>query len=326
MIAAPHRRPPRRWVASLPTSFAGRRRCFLATLLTAAMMPALAGPALGAKPDQTAPASPTRLFVVDDAAILRRMVREGRRLAEAKETVRLEDLKHQLESRRTARVKLAFESAGAPARPVEQWLPSRRQGTVAVVNAYLCDRCGRWHAAAASGFFVSPDGLVATCRHVVEGAEQGVLFVFTAAGRALPIEEVVAADADVDLALLKVPGDGHPALRLAEPPPTGAPVFVLSHPDDHFYVLTEGRVARHYRAMQRGFRPHMMAITADFALGSSGGPVFDAAGRVVALAASTDSVYYHETRRVQRDLQMVFKQCIPAVSLRRLAEQQQAGP
>lgn len=265
------------------------------------------------------PPSTAGLFVVDDAAILRRLIREGRRLAETHGGARLEDLKHQLESRATAPLSLHFEPTGAPAKPVEQWLPSRREGTVAVVNAYLCDRCDRWHAGAASGFFFTREGLVATCRHVVAGADQGVLFVFTAEGRVLPIQEVVAANAEVDLALLKVPGADHPALPLAEPPPAGAPVFVLSHPDDHFYVLTAGRVARHYLAVQRGSRPHMMGITADFALGSSGGPVFDAAGRVVALAASTDSVYYRETRQVQRDLQMVFKQCIPAVSLRRLA-------
>jgi hypothetical protein len=36
------------------------------------------------------------------------------------------------------------------------------------------------------------------------------------------------------------------------------------------------------------------------------------------MVASTDSVYYREEDGVQRDLQMVFKQCVPVTALRGL--------
>jgi hypothetical protein len=65
-----------------------------------------------------------------------------------------------------------------------------------------------------------------------------------------------------------------------------------------------------------------VSITADFARGSSGAPVLNDQGQVVAIVKSTDSVYYSENDERQRDLQMVFKTCIPAQNLLRLVEPQ----
>ena len=62
----------------------------------------------------------------------------------------------------------------------------------------------------------------------------------------------------------------------------------------------------------------MMTITADFAKGSSGAPVFDDRGNVAAMVASTSSVYYTQTKDTQKNLQMVFKQCVPAASILKL--------
>jgi V8-like Glu-specific endopeptidase len=61
-----------------------------------------------------------------------------------------------------------------------------------------------------------------------------------------------------------------------------------------------------------------MAITADFARGSSGSPVFNECGNVAGVVCSTQSIYYRETRGRQTDLQMVFKQCVPAEQVLKL--------
>ncbi|MBT3890365.1 MAG: hypothetical protein HOF72_07045, partial [Planctomycetaceae bacterium] len=53
-----------------------------------------------------------------------------------------------------------------------------------------------------------------------------------------------------------------------------------------------------------------MFITADYAKGSSGSPVFNSLGEVIGLVSSTESIYYTQTNDVQKNLQMVFHNCV----------------
>jgi hypothetical protein len=61
-----------------------------------------------------------------------------------------------------------------------------------------------------------------------------------------------------------------------------------------------------------------MAVTADFGAGSSGGPLLDARGSVTGMVCSTTSVYWEDAKGKAKELQMVFKHCVPAESIRRL--------
>jgi S1-C subfamily serine protease len=93
---------------------------------------------------------------------------------------------------------------------------------------------------------------------------------------------------------------------------------VISHPDRRFYTLTDGIVSRYSTSTGGGKKTSVMMITADFARGSSGGPVFNDCGAVVGYVGSTVSVYYNVDKGRKDNLQMVFKQCIPTGNVLKL--------
>lgn len=124
-----------------------------------------------------------------------------------------------------------------------------------------------------------PPGCVVTNAHVVRRSRVILQLVD---GRRVPAR-LLARDADADLALLGVPGTGLPAATLAEPDAItiGSFVVAIGHPLGVRGALTTGIVCG-IGPIVRGGRPW---IQADLRLapGNSGGPLADAAGRVVGL-------------------------------------------
>jgi hypothetical protein len=93
----------------------------------------------------------------------------------------------------------------------------------------------------------------------------------------------------------------------------------MSHPDDRFYLLTTGTVARHTIWREAAGDQSFMAITADFAKGSSGCPVLDERGAVVGIVNNTESIYYDDDgKKKQFDLQMVVKNATPGWLVRKM--------
>ena len=118
------------------------------------------------------------------------------------------------------------------------------------------------------------------------------------------------------MAIVQLQGENFHPLTIAEGGAVGADVTVISHPEGRFYSVSRGIISRYYTLRagdERGsFR---MAITADFAKGSSGSPVFNQNGAVVGVVASTNSIYYNKKEGIGRNLQMVIKSCIPSGSI-----------
>jgi S1-C subfamily serine protease len=82
-----------------------------------------------------------------------------------------------------------------------------------------------------SGFFVSPDGLIATAFHLVADAQ--MVRVRLHDGRQLAVEQVAGVDARRNLALLRVPGaalDFLPLRGAEADVPKGEPVFIQAVP------------------------------------------------------------------------------------------------
>ena len=135
-------------------------------------------------------------------------------------------------------------------------------------------------------------------------------------GEIFSIEKVVASSEKDDLAIVKLKGENFDPLPLKSNSPVGSEVTVISHPEGRFYTVSKGIISRYYfqRSGKEKGSPRI-AITADFAKGSSGSPVFDNTGSVIGVVASTNSIYYNKTEGIQRNLQMVVKSCIPTSSI-----------
>jgi S1-C subfamily serine protease len=135
-----------------------------------------------------------------------------------------------------------------------------------------------------SGWVAGP-GLVVTNAHVVAGQDDTQVQV-----RGEPPElsaRAVAFDARNDVAVLRVDGMDAPALSLRREPRPGAQAAILGFPRNGPYDVRAGRVGRTETAISSdayGRGPVTRRITVLRGLvrpGNSGGPMVDAAGRVV---------------------------------------------
>ncbi len=195
-----------------------------------------------------------------------------------------------------------------------------RKSVLMVGCRYKCEKCSNWHYSTASGFALSADGVVATNYHVMDREkEQGDTFaVRTWDGKVYAVTGILAASKSFDLAILKTEGQEFRPLPVAESAPVGTPVYVISHPTNHFYVMTEGIVSHNFiESAHQGGVPGM-AITADYAGGSSGGPILNARGAVVGMVKATspeirDLVDFAGSK--VGNIQMVWKLSIPSISL-----------
>jgi S1-C subfamily serine protease len=141
-----------------------------------------------------------------------------------------------------------------------------------------------------TGFQVDNKGHVVTNRHVVDGASR--FRVHTTGGRTLSAK-LLGKSATHDIAVLKVKGlKAQPLAWFSGKPKIGLGVLVLGFPDaPHAGIpltATLGIVSGTGRDLPGD--PDMVQFDAAINHGNSGGPVLDAAGRVVAVATATASV------------------------------------
>ncbi len=250
-------------------------------------------------------------FVDDDS--LRRMLQHHlEQLNASTNKVSLATLQSQLD-RTGAVVRIA--RAASRQREWPEVFSRVRNSVFIIGELYKCKKCHSWHVNTASGFVISADGALVTNHHVIRDSEGAVIGAMNAAGEFFPIKEVLADSRREDIAIVRLDGANFEPLPLLADKPVGSPVAVLSHPDKSFYSLTSGIISRYSLervSEQSHTRRHTLVITADYAKGSSGAPVFDNCGNVVGLASSTESVYYSEDHGKQENLQQVFKFCVPA--------------
>ena len=227
-------------------------------------------------------------------SIVKTFVSKLERLAGKAGTVSPAQLNKQLETAK----KYAVEIMAQPSErlPSEAIYARARAGAVIIGAIPGADNPERSEPFFASGFVVHKDGLIVSNAHVIEAfREMKAVGVMTSDGQVFPIKAVLAADRLNDVALFKIDATNLTPLPVARSVPVGATIYCLSHPvmdsmgtQYGFFAFTQGIVSGRYRTKFMGETPvNVLTITADYAQGSSGGPILNEHGAVVGIVCET---------------------------------------
>jgi S1-C subfamily serine protease len=132
-----------------------------------------------------------------------------------------------------------------------------------------------------TGFLVRPDGAIVTNYHVIAtGNSAAVKF---ADGTMLPVDGVLAADKDHDVAIVKVHGKTFQTLTLgnSDQIQVGEDVVAIGNPLGLELTVSNGIVS----GIRTDEKDKLVQITAPISHGSSGGPLFNMFGEVVGITA-----------------------------------------
>ncbi len=223
----------------------------------------------------------------------------------------------------------------SPPKPTAADYETLSQSVFLIDTIYKCGKCEHWHqGSSATAWCLSEDGLMVTNAHVFRGAKGAAMGVINREGKAYPVTELLGYDVATDIAIFRVKGEGMRPLKMGEAADVGKPVSIISNPNGNLFVRTEGSVSRYALAAAAPQLPKVpwMTVTADYAKGSSGGPVFNSDGEVVGMVNSTRSIYTSVNLKKapnatgkgapnapeKGDLQMVIRNCVPVESIRAL--------
>ena len=133
-----------------------------------------------------------------------------------------------------------------------------------------------------SGFFTSDDGRVVTNYHVIEGMYE--IFITDYNGITYDVVQVLAYDAEMDIAVLKVNAKSTPAVLNYATPRTGAVAYTLGSSKGMTDTFSNGIISNGSRVVPE-YHPTMSYIqtTAPISQGNSGGPLINDKAEVIGI-------------------------------------------
>ncbi|MGZ8254502.1 MAG: DegQ family serine endoprotease [Burkholderiaceae bacterium] len=133
-----------------------------------------------------------------------------------------------------------------------------------------------------SGFIISADGLILTNAHVVRGASEVTVKL---SDRREFRAKLLGLDTATDVAVLKVDAQKLPAVALgdARQVQVGDPVLAIGSPFGFEQTATQGIVSAKARSLPGASYVPFIQTDAAVNPGNSGGPLFDAKGRVIGI-------------------------------------------
>lgn len=257
--------------------------------------------------------------VIDDLQLTKNLADGIGAFADAKTATNGEALVKQLQAA-PASAAITLPTDLPPAKTYEDRLKS----VFVIGSVYKCGKCEHWHPrGVATAWCLTRDGLMVTNYHVFEKASGDSWGVCGADGKVYRVTGIVAADKSADAAVFRVDAKGLVPLALGGDAPVGEPVSIISHPDGRLFFQTSGEVARYAKAPRRKGPADTiwMDVTAEYAKGSSGGPVTTREGRVVGMVSNTQSVQYGPPGKKGEPTgphQMVIRNCVPVSAIRAL--------
>lgn len=243
--------------------------------------------ALGAAAQPPKTDAPREPKFIDDDAVYDNLYDTLEELAKAKKPLGHKKLVAKMKS---GSAKIATARLGDKALAPEEVYKLAEQ-SVFVVGSVYPDKGGNWETGTyATAWVAAADGVLVTNWHVFEDLKDGE--VFGAAdrdGTVYPVTDFLGGDKTADVAVFRIPAKGLKPLPVSAAfAEVGSWVGVLSHPGDLFYVFTQGSVTRYSTYTNEDKKVEKwMGVTAEYASGSSGGPVLNKYGAVVGMAALT---------------------------------------
>lgn len=254
--------------------------------------------------------------VVDDRALMMGLDQKVGAFVDSKKAIDSKLIQEHLKRNRTT---LQLSAAGD--KRLDDVYGECVDGVGIITSVYKCGKCDKWHrAGCATCWILTEDGVMVTNYHVFANSTQSGWGVLTRDGCVSPVQEILAADKVADIAIFRVGGKGYKPLKLGAAQEVGGDANIIAHPDSRFFTYTSGKVSRYYKSAQKA--GDWMAVTAEFARGSSGGPVMDECGNVVGMVSNTQSIYYpsNDKAKPEGPFQMVIRNCVPVSAIRKLIE------